>query len=640
MCGIVGIVAQSDICAADKSAVQWAMQRMLRRGPDGSGLWDNGSGVVLGHRRLAILDPESGQQPWHEPDHGLVLSFNGEIYNYPELRESLSACGYQFRTHCDTEVLAKAYLHWGRDCLQHLNGMFAFALYDRRSDSVWLARDRLGIKPLYYSLGSGSLVFASAPHVLLEFSGVSRRMHPTAVLHYLQTIRTNLDDQTVFADVKILPPGHHLHLDIRCWQVRRSSWWQVPQTVVSEVDAVEDCARHAAFVARTVDDAVRIQLLSDVPLGGFLSGGLDSCILTSAATSTVSKERFKVFSVGYAHAEGTTEWDYMRVAKSYYGIRGEEVLLDGMDFWSDWHDLIAEKGLPLSTPNEVPILRMARACKKEFTVALTGEGADEVFGGYAGPTFCGYDYDRLRTQPRSVSLNALLRGYGKASFTDPLDLYFQVNSWISPDRLRHILRPTTLGWNNGVHPEILAFYQQWLGTGACADSVDAFMRIHLRVNLEGLLLRLDSSTMAASVEGRVPFTDHRLVEHVFQLPTKLRMAVRAGTGTGGFYDLNALELIQRGCVDTKKLLRQAYAQRVPEQVLQRAKMSFPVPFQQWMRGHLAEPISDILNSSQWMSAWFQPSFFNGYGNSGGNSALETWPLVNLAIWAKSLKLQA
>lgn len=620
MCGIIGMYGAEGLKEVERDSLEAGMRWLERRGPDGEGRYEEGE-VWLGHRRLAILDPAAGAQPWRDAGSGVVVTYNGELYNFRELRLELEALGHEFRSECDTEVLVRSYVEWGRGCLGKLEGIYAFGLWDPRERGMWLVRDRLGVKPLYYAETGNGLAFASSVAALLEVSGVGRTVDRVALAHYFLTIRTSLGDRTLLRDIRSLEAGTAL------WKgpegpLKVQRYWEMPVVAAGE-HAGGDLRAWAEEARVRVDRVVERQLISDVPVGAFLSGGLDSSVLLSAILGS-GKGGLAAYSIGYDRA-GYEEWEHVRTAGRFHGVEVEEVHLEEGSFAGDWEALVAFKGLPLSTPNEVPIRRLAERFKERFTVAMTGEGADELFGGYAGPTFCAFDYDRAQAGEAAVAGAALRRSYGAAEFSGRLEHFFRVNRWIGLDRQRSVL--SGLGEESG--DRVLEWYGRELERTARCSTLDAYLHLHARVNLEGLLSRLDSSTMYGGVEGRVPFTDPGLAEWLGQLPDWAKMGLRLGVGAEAIRQRSSFELAGEGFLETKRLLRAGYAGRVPASILERPKMSFPVPFLEWLEGPLREEFATMRQQSRLV------------GELGGAALREgvvdgmlAWPLMNLMIWER------
>jgi asparagine synthase (glutamine-hydrolysing) len=601
---------------------------MQRRGPDGAGFFQS-QGVCLGHRRLAILDPESGQQPWVDRSTGVTLVFNGELYNYKALRKELSDLGVQLETSCDTELLLQAYLYWGRACLARIDGMFAFAFYDPREQCCWLARDRLGVKPLYYHFAAGQLRFASSMKALFAFPEVERRVDVASVLHYLRTIRTSLGSRTLVDGVHSLEPGSALY-----WSWERggepdvSSYWQLPHCR-SRLTAAEISFEEAsAETRRLLSAAVERQMLSDVPLGGFLSGGIDSSILSHLASSHAGSQ-FGTFSVGYDQ-EGFHEWRSIRENAKHHGLQNQEIRLHRADYLSDWSWLIGEKGLPLSTPNEVPIYRLAEAFGSQYKVALSGEGADEVFGGYLLPTFTAFDWDRMSNGVGAIDPECFQAAYGSDASGSRQEHFFRMNSWIPKDRVSCLLYLPDRALDR--EDPVDAYYAKLFREYADDSTFSAYLKVHARVNLEGLLSRLDSSTMAASVEGRVPFTDHTLVEWLFRLPDRYKMDLQAGLRAQDVRRKSVYDLEREGLIESKRLLRNAFAGCVPARILKQRKVSFPVPFFDMFELEWRALYRSMLQSSCGPAQLLRAEVRAALASQDSVDAMLAWPLVNLFLW--------
>jgi len=616
---------------------------MANRGPDGEG-FRSGAGWCFGHRRLSVIDVEGGAQPWWDEASGVVLVYNGEIYNFRAIRATLEGCGHGFRTDCDTEVIVRAYLEWGRACLERFEGMFAFALYDPRADALWLVRDRVGVKPLFYHWREERIEFASSMSGLLCFSRIDRRIDHAAAWHYLRTIRTSLGARALISGVCLLQPGEELWWPRSEVGPSRRRYWRLPAPASQAVDGAKDACRPPAdaasldeaaeAVAMQVERAVQAQLVSDVPLGLFLSGGLDSSVMASA-TVAAGGGRCGSCSVGY-ELDGFNEWPAVREAARFHGIDNEEIHLGGENYAGEWASLIAEKGLPLSTPNEVPIRHLAAGFGRRFKVALSGEGADEVFGGYLGPTFCAYDFDRSRGRWGGIRPEALRRWYGVDRFESREDHFFRVNSWLGAVRLREWFGDH---FDAAATEPMAGYYTGLFGEVAESSTFDAYLRVHFRVNLEGLLERLDSSTMAASVEGRVPFTDHRLVESVFRLPDSYKMSLFGNPSWEDCEEWNSFELGERGEVETKRLLRRAFSRRVPESVLRRPKVSFPVPFAAWFQASLEPLWRGTLADSSGPAGLLLPAARRAHQADRMVDPMLAWPLVNLQLWMQRFEVR-
>jgi len=611
------------------------MDAMRRRGPDGEGLF-SANGIALGHTRLAVIDIETGAQPMTDPETGCVLVFNGEIYNYRDIRRSLDAEGIPFVTHSDTEVLLKALARWGTGCLEKLSGMFAFAFYNPAEKTLFLARDRAGVKPLFYSVAGGSFIFASSMKAMLCFDAVGKSADLDVCSHYLATLRTTMGARTLVRGVSTLLPGECLEVSGAAGRVKTRKYWDFPVLTPSEKPNIP-FERACETVSSLFADSVKEQLVSDVPLGGFLSGGLDSAVLSSLAAE-LTGHKFDAYGTGY-DLDGYSEWPYIRMAAAFNNMRCKEVRLVPEQYPEAWAFLTDEKGLPVSTPNEIPIMHLASALKNDFTVALSGEGADEVFGGYVLSYFSARDYDRARRVPPqpgeqlTVADRAAMRLYRQVCMEDRLTPYFILNSWISPAQKSRLLTPESLGALKG-DEAMLDYYTDLAGKFSGCSTFDCYMHMHARINLEGLLFRVDSSTMAASVEGRVPYTDHRLMEFAFTMPDFFKIRWKDDAAMDAGEAMNAREADAAGLLESKALLRRAFAGRVPPDIVARPKMSFPVPVREWFGGFLRETASKHIMESKFCGTLFDREQAGRLIACAElpQSGHVLWPVTSLCMW--------
>jgi asparagine synthase (glutamine-hydrolysing) len=518
--------------------------------------------------------------------------------------------------------------------------MFAFAIYDPVKKCVFLARDRVGVKPLFYCIRARRLLFASSIAALRCLPGVEGVLDLPAVSHYLTTLRTTLGRRTLLKGVNTLLPGEYLIAEQGVAEPVLRRYWDID--VLAPADKLDPGLGSATErVRELMTESVREQLVSDVPLGGFLSGGLDSSVIAALA-SRLSGGRFGAYSVGY-DLEGYHEWPYVRQATEFHHMTCREMHLDAGAYPGIWNFLIGQKGLPLSTPNEVPIFHLAQALKQDFTVALSGEGADEVFGGYVMSYFSAYDFDRARHaepapgEPLTAIDRAMRRFYRRPYFLCLADHYFLLNSWIPFSQKQSLF--TGDAWKALDNDDAMcSFYEDLLDRFRGCSTFDAYMHVHARVNLEGLLFREDSSAMAASVEARVPFTDHRLVEYLFSLPDHYKMAWAGATAAEQAREMNIREIDQARLVESKVLLRRAFARELPAEILARKKMSFPVPVREWFGDFLLPFAREAVESSPLVGALFEPETIRRTLATSAlpNSGMMLWPVVNLCLWHRWL----
>jgi asparagine synthase (glutamine-hydrolysing) len=470
---------------------------------------------------------------------------------------------------------------------------------------------------------------------MLSLPQVPHRLDLPAVSHYLTSVRTSLGRRSLIRDVSALQPGETLSLAPGREAVLRT-YWRIP--VVAAGDKPDPGLGAAAEQACSLlREAVTAQMVSDVPLGGFLSGGLDSCAITHFAHARTA-EAYRTYNVGY-EGEGYNEWPFARESAAFYGVPCDIECLSADGYPGVWQRLIREKGLPLSTPNEVPIVHLAEALRQTCTVALSGEGSDEIFGGYPIPHFSARDFELSRRSPPgpdsvlSPFERNLEQVYGRCFFHCLADHYFAGNSWIPMARKRLLL--TDSAWETLEEDDALfCWYEDLFDELAPCTAFDAYMHVHARVNLEGLLSRVDSSTMSASVEARVPFTDHRLVEFLFSLPDSHKIDwLDAGAREQGL-SLPAVELDRRGLLETKRLLRRGLQGAVPDSILRRPKMSFPVPFPAWFADSWRPLATAAVEASSLPGSLFDAGAVQALlsGSDLPLNALALWPVVNLCLW--------
>ena len=599
MCGILAIATGvGGRVTLDDDAIARMRDRMVHRGPDGAGLWRDGH-VALAHRRLAVIDPTpSGAQPMRSPDGRCTLSYNGELYNDAELRAGLARLGWRFRTSCDTETVLAALATWGDGALRRLRGMNALAFHDRAAETLLLARDPLGVKPLYWWRGTArgdgreSIVAASEIPAILEHPGIDPAPDYPGISAYLTTIRTSLGERTMFEGVRAVRPGEAIEVSLggASLGVRRWSHWPAGGRSVEDADdgRVRDVVR--ASVVR--------HLRSDVPACALLSGGLDSSIIVNIAREHVASLR--TYCAGCPGDGGEGDFEHARLVAAHLGVSHTEAPVTREAFVDRWSDMVERMGMPLSTPNEVAINEVARTLRTEgHVVAVGGEGADELFGGY-GPA--------MSTCAASVA----------AGSDDPAMCQLALASWVPLEGKAAVLAPAA--WR-GVEGDA-ALLEAWreayeeARAGGPDDPLQAHLRFQRRVNLEGLLGRLDRATMLEGVEGRTPLADRAVADLAERLPMARKFA---WAGPDRLTPASS----------TKIALRTAFADALPLEVVGRAKASFPLPFRGWM-GEAAA----ALREGEFARALFTEAAIETVSRAPERLWNLSWPMINVAMWGR------
>ena len=583
MCGINGFFHHNNSTNLNNSLtrqIESNLEKLKLRGPNSQGIYHEQT-WSFAHTRLAIQDIRNGQQPLIHTETQSVITYNGEIYNHKNIRQELESLGHQFQTHCDTEVLLKSYIEWGADCLHKLNGCFAFVIYDAPNDQFFMARDRLGIKPFYYTDQPDFTAFSSTVKAVVNYLPA---LEPSleAISHYLTSARTTLADQTLIKGVKSLLPAHYRIYDRQSKRSQTTCYWQKP-CLSPEDKSTATFEEASEQVKELVEDAVKTRLISDVPLASFLSGGLDSSIIASSLCK-FSTNTPKMYCAGTSEEE-FNEIQFAQEMAKRLNIDLHYEQIDNSTFFDNWQFLIDSKGLPLSTPNEVSIYRLSKALSKDYTVALTGEGADEIFGGYIQPQYGYFDYQRAAKSPDESCINPnldwpLQRRYGRNFFFNEADHFFSSCTWTNPAEKSTLLNEDI--WQKLDEDDaVFTHYENFFDKVEHCSQLDKRLHLHSEINLEGLLKRVDSSTMAASIEARVPFNDHRVVELAFSLPDQFKYEFRSQAAKQEAQDLLIDEIDSKNLLESKRLLRKAFAHDIPTSIIDRKKMSFPVPFTQW-----------------------------------------------------------
>ncbi|MCL4721065.1 MAG: amidotransferase 1, exosortase A system-associated [Gammaproteobacteria bacterium] len=593
MCGIAGILAVTGSPAINADLLRAMNGRLAHRGPDGSGCHVEPD-VGLAHRRLSIIDLETGEQPMFNEDGSVCVVFNGEIYNFQGLADELTALGHRFHTRSDTEVIVHAWEEWGTACVDRFNGMFAFAVWDRNRRTLFLARDRLGIKPLYYAqLPGGHLVFASELKALAEHPGFPRQIDPTAVEDYF-TFGYIPEPKTIYAGVYKLLPGWWLLQDLKSGQQRSSAYWDISHDRQGEIPS--DPADLQAELIDRLARAVGMELISDVPLGAFLSGGVDSSAVVAMMART-AKGRVKTCSIA-VDEPAFDESPYARQVAALLGTDHAEstVRVDDLSLMDRLVDVYDE---PYADSSAIPTYRLCAATRHHVKVALSGDGGDENFAGYrryrmfsAGEKvravlpaairqplfgFLGRWYPKLDWAPRVFR--------GKSTFQslarDSAGAYLHAVA-ITTDELRNSLYSDSLQSELGAY-RAREVFDRYLRGREFPDTLTMAQYLDFKTYIPGdILTKVDRASMAHGLEVRVPLLDHEFVDWVARIPSALKL--RGGEG--------------------KWIFKKSLEPVLPASILYRRKMGFAVPLNRWFRGPLANEVRALGASESLLATGF------------------------------------
>jgi asparagine synthase (glutamine-hydrolysing) len=625
MCGIAGIL----YAAADRAVAPPLLKAMgdaiAHRGPDAEGFWSE-PGVGLAHRRLSIIDLAGGDQPIGNEDGSVQIIYNGEIYNYQELRAGLVARGHRFRTHSDTEVVVHLYEEEGEDLVRRLRGMFAFALWDGRRRQLLLARDRLGIKPLYFYRDADKLLFASEPKALLTHPGVPREVDAAALEDYL-AFGMVPGRRSIFRHIQKLPPAHVLTVRAGDWGREPRRYWQLR----IEPDETQTVERWQEALDHKLREAVRLHLIADVPVGAFLSGGLDSGVLV-ALSAGATQGALQTFSMGF-HEDAFSELPYARLVAERYGTRHAEEIVtpDAVGLVDDLTHYFDE---PFADPSAVPTFLVSRLARRSVKVVLSGDGGDEAFGGYA----------RYAHDLKEAALRRLLPGWFRRGGLGPLARVWPKADWLPrplraktlltnlaleagpayantlsvcrPPLRRRLLAPDLAAGLNGHEPEYLV--REPFAQAPPGDELGGMIAADVATVLpDDFLVKVDRASMAHGLEVRPPLLDHELLELAARIPSRWK--------------------VHRG--ETKWIFRRTYREQLPGGLAGRRKHGFDIPINGWLRG----PLRDMLEGSLFQPGARVAGLVNqdvarrlardhqrGIGQHGNL----LWSLLVLARWAE------
>ncbi|HEY7460654.1 MAG TPA: asparagine synthase (glutamine-hydrolyzing) [Gemmatimonadota bacterium] len=625
MCGICGIATRGR--APDPAILRQMCRTLAHRGPDGEGI-HVAPGVGLGMRRLAIIDVEGGWQPMGNETGEVQIVFNGEIYNFAALRDGLEAKGHRFRTRSDTEVIPHLYEELGPDFARELNGIFAIALWDAPRRRLLLVRDRMGIKPLFWAVRDGVLTFGSEVKSILAADG-SRRELDLAGLDQLLTFEYTASPWTLLADVKKLPPGGWL-----TWtegEVRQGSFWSLDDAVSGDDrDAESSPAEWAARLRETFDRAVERQMVSDVPLGSFLSGGIDSSILVSAM-SRASDRPVKTFSIGFRD-QSYDELPFARLVARHCGTEHRETVLD-----PSYRDLLEEvvhhMDQPIADFSVFPTLLVSKVARREVTVVLAGDGGDELFAGYDA-----YQADRLARWTVDLLPDSARRGLArlgrllppstaKRGLRNTLPRFLEgaalPRAWehmrwmtfLSPEQRRALYPPDVHAALERQCGELILAYLDNAGGDRLQRQLFCDTRFYLP---ENILVKVDLMGMAASIETRVPYLDNEMLDLVARMPSALKL--RNG--------------------ERKHILKRAYADALPPAILRRGKQGFSIPLKTWLTGEWNDLLHDLLSESALTrEGLFDPAtvgrWVREHEEGRANHSHVLWALMVFQLWKRA-----
>jgi asparagine synthase (glutamine-hydrolysing) len=623
MCGICGIFYPDPNQSVDRAILANMNRQIAHRGPDDEGFFvDKNIGLAM--RRLSIIDVKSGRQPIANEDQTMWIVFNGEIYNHQTLRANLEARGHRYRTRTDTESILHAYEEYGRDCVNHLRGMFAFVIWDGRTKKLFAARDRLGIKPFYYHHDGNKFLFASEIKALLAHPAMRPALNTGVLAEYLAFGYLS-GPQTMFAGIQKLPPAHTLELDAK-GRLTLESYWDLATPTEQGTLSRE---HYVKTYRQLLEQSVSSHLMSDVPLGVFLSGGLDSSAI-AALTAKSRYEPIKTFSVGYSE-ESFSELPYARQVAQHIGSQHHEVHVDQESFFAALPALIWHEDEPIVWPSSVSLYFVAKLASEHVKVVLTGEGSDETLGGYLryAWTLVNSRMDRLYRSvtpafARKLARAAIGSGVLPATIRRKFEhtflgrdgaswssfYYDNFYSAFSSQEQSILLTPNARAKAGDAYFSSLAFYEKSSG-----EPLHRLLYTDIHTYLVELLMKQDQMSMAASIESRVPFLDQQLVEFTARIPEQHSVHGLSG----------------------KLILKQAVQDLLPAEIIHRKKMGFPTPWVYWLTGNKLDGIQKMLTElraadRELFERQAVKNLFAEHRSARRDNGERIWRLLNLELW--------
>lgn len=635
MCGIAGVFAFNDEGKKKLNLIEDSIKTLNKRGPDFIDICAE-TDFALAHARLAIIDTSnSANQPFSDPSGVYTIVFNGEIFNFKTLKEDLINQGVKFRTESDTEVLLHLFIKEGNTCLNKLNGFFAFAIYNRQSKELFIARDRYGIKPFVYTFQDGFFCFASELKALLKFN-IQKKINKAIVLQYFH-LNYIAGNNSIFENVLKLPPGHFAIL--KNGQLMMDVYYKISETEKLETENLNyelSCAR----LHQLLDDAVRLRMISDVPLGAFLSGGIDSSVITALASKHT--RHLNTFSIGFKDEPMFDETSYAQLVAKKYQTNHTVFSLSNNNLFENLNDMLAYIDEPFADSSALNVYILSQQTRKKVTVALSGDGADEMFAGYnkhaAAFAVLNNQYNintikhispvfKLLPQSRNTKIGNLIRQFDKltagAKLTDA-ERYWRWAGFYDENHLYDLFAPGFI--NSSVQQKYKATKDLLLSgfdTGQI-QSMDQILRTDMKMVLGGdMLTKVDSMSMANSLEVRVPFLDYRVVDFAFKMPDHFKITSN----------------------NRKVILKDTFKNELPAEIFNRGKKGFEVPLLKWFKTDLKSLIVDDLLAEKMIQEqqifnynYIQNLIKKLFSSNPGDTVAKVWALIVFQTWYKKYYL--
>ena len=619
MCGIVGIADPLNRFDNKKKLIRDLNDSQFHRGPDDSGFY-NDHLLSLGFRRLSIIDLENGNQPIIK--NNVVTVFNGEIYNYIQLRKELIELGAEFYSKSDSEVVANAFLFWGIECLQKFDGMFAICFYDRDKKEIFLARDRMGIKPLHYTVINNTLFFSSEIITLTKIPGFKKKINLNAVSSYLSFRYPVDDDNLFFKDICRLQNGSYLKFTLdKSLSLVKQKFWDIPQ--INNENNETNFKANEEKLDNLLQSSVKNQLISDVPLGVLLSGGLDSSLIASIASRF--KDQLNTYSVSFIEKD-YDESNKAKLVSKHIGSKHYDLKINKNFFIENLQTIIDIKGSPASIPHEFALYSLCKEIKKEVSVLLSGEGADEFFGGYSRVQKSAFDFNKI---------NLFSQSFNKKKF---FNFFLDRYKWFSVKEKEMLFSNESQKIiNNGlVNEPFENIFMKSSNKDPYSIILESFQKNHIKA----LLDRLDLMSMKSGIEARVPFLDHKILEFINNLPFNYKIKWKSRLNKYLSFFSSSENYTEKNDIN-KFLLRTLSKKYLPKSTTKEKKLGFPLPMNDWMKDDRIKQIyldKETLNRGIFDKKFLLQLFDSNLNKSSNSnfdfSGKKIWMLVNLELWIR------
>ncbi len=634
MCGFFGVVSfKKKISNQDIEDIKKGTEEIRYRGPDDQKILSD-ENFCFGFNRLSIIDLKAENQPYYTNDKSVVMMCNGEIYNYKYLKKNLLFKGYKFKTNTDVEVILHGYVEWGNDLWEKLNGIFSIVIFDRKQKKILLIRDHLGVKPLHYFVNNEKIYIGSDYNSFFKIRNHRHSINNSALGSYL-SFRYAIGEQTFYKNIFDVLPGYEIVYDEN--KIKKRQYWDIP----TKTDEDKGFQYYLEKLDSLLNESVERQMISDVPLGAFISGGLDSSLLLSYIKKY--KPSLNTYITGFDEG-GYNEFEYAETVANYLNINPPKKLkIKENEYIDAIKKTIKFRGEPISVPHENAFLQMSNFMKKDISVVMSGEGADELFGGYGRIFRSPHDYYMSR---KPLIRNFVNYSYNpknqKKKYVSPIDHFLSRYSWFSNEEKKNLLNTDNTKYD--YDKSSLEYVESLFQKVSHLNYFDGMYYLQGKLHLTNLLNRLDRMTMGSSVEARVPFLDVNLVEFVSKMPSKykLRWKNRFSKICSIFFNS---EQISENLDSPKYILKKLAAKKIPNSIIYRKKMGFPVPLNNWATKRFGEYAYEILTSSNSKTnKVFNISFIEKfiknrrYDSKEDMDGKKIWMLLNIELWMQDKNL--